>query len=76
MSSTFHSLYGPLLARAAQQPIGLAVPTNDPDTLKARLYKLQRESNGAFSFSFVVPASGDQLWIISKEFLDAQAQAE
>lgn len=66
--------YTPLLVRASASPYGIAVETSDPELLRQRIYKICRESNGAYSFHLFIPAAPGELWIVRKDAPNAAAQ--
>lgn len=54
-----------LLLRASSEPVGLAVLTNFPDRLRAKLYKPMHELN--LDFELRIPPIPGELWLLRKK---------
>lgn len=54
-----------LLLEAQQAPLGVAVRTNDPFRLRARLYPLIKKTG--VEFKITIPITPEELWLVKKE---------
>ncbi len=70
MKNEFRSI----LYRAANSRLGLAVRTNDPERLRAKLYAIRREDPALADLTFSIPAEPDHLYIINKARANANTE--